>query len=128
MWWLGECVLYWHVSLHHLQVLRAEQQVNKRFENFLRPHQWTAYLRSPSALLFGRTVVYSPLNHLSWLLAREYILFIFYFHLRSFRTDNIEFSVVCKYLIYDHNQWYMSKDMTSCRTHWSMYRDWSSDC
>jgi len=53
-------------------------------------------------------VVYPPLNHLSRLLAREYILFIFYFHLRLFQTDdNIEFSVVCKYLLYDHNQRYI---------------------
>jgi hypothetical protein len=108
MWWLGKCVLFWHISVLRLQVLRAERQVIKRSKNCLRPHQWTACLRSPSASLFGRTVVYSALNHLSRLLAWEYILFIFYFSLRSFQTDdNIEFSVVCKYLIYDHNQQYV---------------------
>ena len=71
-------------------------------------------------------MVYSALNHLSWLLAWEYNLFIFYFHLRSFQTDdNIEFSVVCKYLIYDHNQQYVCQKKWQDAEHSDPCTEWT---
>ena len=120
-WWLGKCVLFQHVSIHHFQVLRAERQVSGS-----RTASGLISELHPSASLFGRTVVYSPLNHVSWLLAWEYILSIFYFHLRSFQPDdNIEFSMVCKYLIYDHNQRYVCQKKWQDPEHTDPCTEWT---
>jgi len=101
-WWLGKCVLFRHVSIHHFRVLRGDWQVNRWFENCLRPHQWTSYLRNLSPSLY-----------------------FFYFHLRSFQTDdNIEFSVVCKYLLYDCNQQYMCQNKWQDREHTDPHTEW----